>query len=247
MQCYPAIDIRGGRCVRLVQGQFDDVTDFGDPLEVARQFAAAGATWLHVVDLDAALTGKPVNRDLVLGIAAGVDAQVQVGGGVRDAETAAELLDGGVARLVLGTAAVEQPRLTDDLARSYPGRVAVGLDHRRSPDGKREVVVRGWTGASGVEVASMVRDFEYTPLAAVVITDVNRDGTMGGPDLPGLADVLGATSLPIIASGGVASAADLQLLAGLRRSGRRLAGAIVGRALLDGKLTIEEALAACAP
>ena len=247
MQCYPAIDIRGGRCVRLLQGVFEDETVYGDPLEVATQFAAAGAAWLHVVDLDAARTGEPANRDVVLAIARSVPAKVQVGGGVRDAETAAELLENGVERIVLGTAAVEQPRLAGELARRYPGRIAVGVDHRRAADGRRVVVIRGWTGEAGVELAKMVRDLEESPIGAVVVTDVERDGTMSGPDIEGLTVALQATTLPIIASGGVSGADDLRRLAAVEASGRRLAGAVVGRAFLAGALTIEEALAACAP
>jgi phosphoribosylformimino-5-aminoimidazole carboxamide ribotide isomerase len=247
MQCYPAIDIRGGRCVRLVQGVFADETVFGDPVEVAVGYVEAGAAWLHVVDLDAALTGEPVNREVVLAIASAVEAKVQVGGGVRDAETAAALLDAGIARIVLGTVAVEQPRLAGELARRYPGRVAVGIDHRRAADGTRVVVVRGWTGASGVDVSRMVKDLEDNPIGAVVVTDVHRDGTMTGPDLRGLEEVLAATTLPVLASGGVAGVDDLRRLAALRVDGRGLAGVVVGRALLSGAMTIEEALAACGP
>jgi phosphoribosylformimino-5-aminoimidazole carboxamide ribotide isomerase len=245
VQCYPAIDIQGGRCVRLVQGVFAEETVYGDPVDVAMRYAAAGARWLHVVDLDAARTGAPANRDLVLEIARSVPAKVQVGGGVRDAGSASELLEKGVERIVLGTAAVEQPRLAGELARRYPGRVAVGVDHRRDAGGRRTVVVRGWTGDSGIELASMVRDLEEWPIGAVVVTDVERDGTMSGPDVGVLADVLLATTLPIIASGGVSGADDLRRLASVQALGRRLAGVVVGRALLSGAVTIEEALVAC--
>jgi phosphoribosylformimino-5-aminoimidazole carboxamide ribotide isomerase len=246
MQCYPAIDIQGGRCVRLVQGVFAEETVYGDPVDVALRYASAGASWLHVVDLDAARTGTPANRDIVLTIARAVPAKIQVGGGVRDAESAAELLEKGVERIVLGTAAVEQPRLAGELARRYPGRVAVGLDHRRNADGRRVVVVRGWTGESGIELARMVRDLEESPIGAVVVTDVERDGTMSGPDVGGLVDVLLATTLPIIASGGVSCVDDIRRLGAVQALGRRLAGVVVGRALLSGAITIEEALAACA-
>ncbi len=247
VQCYPAIDIQAGRCVRLLQGVFAEETVFGDPVEVATRYVAAGAKWLHVVDLDAARTGEPVNRELVLEIARTVGVKVQVGGGVRDAENASELLEKGVERVVLGTVAVEQPRLAGELARRYPGRVAVGLDHRRSKDGQRVVVVRGWTGDSGVDLADMVRDLEESPIGAVVVTDVERDGMMSGPDVGGLADVLLATSLPIIASGGVSGVDDLRRLGAIQALGRRLAGVVVGRALLAGAMTIEEALVACGP
>lgn len=242
MRCYPAIDIRGGRCVRLLRGDFSAETEFGDPLEVARGYAAAGAEWLHVVDLDAARTGEPANRQLVLAIAAGVDAKVQAGGGVRDEASAAALLDAGVARVVLGTVAVEQPALAEALAERHPGRMALALDDR----GEAGVAVRGWGVASGLAASDLLGRLGGAPLGAVVVTSVARDGTLAGPDLEGLAHVLAATDLPVIASGGVGGAADLRALAALRSGGRMLEGAVVGRALLSGALDIGEALAACA-
>ena len=246
MRCYPAIDIREGRCVRLLQGDFARETAYGDPLEVARAYVRAGAEWLHVVDLDAARTGEPVNRDLVLTIAVASGARVQAGGGVRDAAAAEALLDGGVERVVLGTAAVEQPELAAELAVRHPGRVAVAVDHGGGA-GARKVLLRGWEESSGLGVAELLARVGDAPLAAVVVTSVDRDGTLAGPDLEGLAEVLTCTPLPVVASGGVAGAADLRALAALRGGGRPLEGAIVGRALLSGALSIGEALVACVP
>jgi len=257
MDLYPAIDIRDGGAVRLAQGDFERQREYGDPLALATRFVAGGAPWLHVVDLDAARTGDPVNRASVLAIAAAVDVPVQTGGGVRTESDVEELLDGGVARVVLGTAALEDPCLAPRASAAFPGRVAVGLDYRRTPDGRAEVVVRGWEERSGRTVSELLEEIAGAGLAAVVVTSVAHDGMLAGPDLGGLAAVLGSTGIPVIASGGVASAGDLEALARLSvaadpsaetgsGSGRRLLGAIVGRALVDGRLTVEEGVAACA-
>ena len=242
MDLYPAIDLRAGRTVRLYQGDFAQETDYGtDPVEVAERFAAAGAAWLHVVDLDAARTGSPENRHVVAAIAAATDGRVsvQAGGGVRDRASAEALFAAGVRRVVLGTAAVEQPELVEELAAHH--HVAVGIDAR-----DRQAAVRGWTEGSGVDLFDLLHRYEDVGVAAFVITDIGRDGTFAGPDLDGLAAVLEATAVDVIASGGVGSLADLQALCSLETGGRRLAGAIVGKALHDGLLTVEEAMAACA-
>jgi phosphoribosylformimino-5-aminoimidazole carboxamide ribotide isomerase len=248
MELYPAIDLRGGRCVRLSQGDYDAETRYGDdPVTVAVRFAEAGARWIHVVDLDAALTGVPVNRDVVGAIAAAVAARnvlVQSGGGVRSVEAAEALWGAGVARVVVGTAAVEQPALVADLARlacEWGGEVAVGLDTR---DG--EVAVRGWRTGSGLRVEEVLRQLGDTGVAAVIVTDIGRDGMLAGPDLDGLASALAATPLDVIASGGVSSVTDLAALASLAVGDHRLAGAIVGKAIYEGHLTVEEGMAACA-
>jgi phosphoribosylformimino-5-aminoimidazole carboxamide ribotide isomerase len=251
MDLYPAVDLRGGRAVRLVQGDFDRETAYGDPVALARSFAAAGAPWLHVVDLDAARTGEPVQRDLVLRIAAEVSVPVQTGGGVRTDADVDALLGGGVARVVLGTAALDHPDLVRRAAARHPGRVAVGLDYRRAPGGRTEVAVRGWEEGSGRDLVEVVADLEGSGVAALVVTSIDADGTLAGPDLDGLAAVLAATGLPVIASGGVGGTADLVALsrlgAGTGAPSRTLAGAIAGRALVDGRMTVEEAVAACAP
>lgn len=251
MQLWPAIDLRGGRCVRLLQGDFAEETIYGDPLEQAAAYAKAGAERLHVVDLDAARTGQPLNRELVIEIASVAGVPVQAGGGVRDEQAAAWLLERGIDRVVVGTAAVERPELVASFAARWPHRIVVGLDHRSAtqPDGgtRREVAVHGWMGAGGIELGRALEQFEGLALAGVVVTDIARDGTGHGPDLDGLSFALAHTTLPVVASGGVGSADDLRVLAELSVCGRRLAGAIAGRALLSGALSLEEALAACAP
>jgi phosphoribosylformimino-5-aminoimidazole carboxamide ribotide isomerase len=239
---YPAIDLRGGRVVRLRQGDFDQETAYGDdPVARAEAFAAAGARWVHVVDLDAARTGEPRNRDAIERICRSVPVRVQAGGGVRDEAAAAALLDAGVERVVIGTAAVEQSGFAARLARRWPGQVALGIDVRG-----REVAVRGWREGSGRDVAGVVDELAGAGAAALVLTQIEGDGMLSGPDLTGLTAVLDRTPVPVIASGGVGSLDDLRRLARLDVEGRRLAGVVVGRALYDGHFTLEEALAAAA-
>ncbi|MGA2036245.1 MAG: HisA/HisF-related TIM barrel protein [Acidimicrobiales bacterium] len=242
MDLFCAIDLREGAAVRLVRGEFDHQRTYGDPVDLARNYVAAGARWLHVVDLDAARTGEPVNRELVLELAKAVDARIQAGGGVRDETSAAALLDGGIERVVVGTAAQTVRGLVESLASKYPGRVAVGLDHR---GGGTQVAVEGWEQASGTDLGESLARLTGVKLAAVVVTAIERDGTLEGPDLEGLGRVLGSTTHPVIASGGVRSAADLADIAGLEVGGRRPAGAIVGMALVEGLLGVKEAVAAC--
>lgn len=240
---YPAVDISEGRAVRLVQGDFGRRTDFGDPVEAARRLAAEGPPWLHVVDLDAARTGSPVNRAVVAAIARAVSVPLQAGGGVRDEEGARALLDAGVARVVVGTAAVVSPDLVTRLVERDPASVAVGLDYRLA-GGRREVAIRGWSAQGGVELFEVLARLGRRGLSTVVVTAVDHDGTLGGPDLEGLAEVLDATGMAVIASGGVGSLADLSALASLRRGDRGLAGVVVGRALYDGRFSLQEALGA---
>jgi phosphoribosylformimino-5-aminoimidazole carboxamide ribotide isomerase len=252
MDLYPAIDIRDGGAVRLTQGDFDRQTDYGDPVVLARRFAAAGAPWLHVVDLDGARSGRPVNRGTVLAVAGAVGVPVQTGGGVRSLDDVAELLDGGVARVVLGTAALDDPTLVGRATDAFPGRVALGLDYRWTSDGRAEVAVRGWEAGSGRTVGDLLDEVAGAALAAVVVTSIERDGMLTGPDVDGLAAVLATTDVPVIASGGVGSASDVVTLAALEAvasdgSVRRLSGAITGKALVDGRMTVEEGMAACAP
>jgi phosphoribosylformimino-5-aminoimidazole carboxamide ribotide isomerase len=236
---YPAIDLRAGRAVRLYQGDYSQETVYGtDPVAVARSFASAGARWIHVVDLDAARSGVAENRGVVASIAGAVhpSVAVQSGGGVRAADAAEALMSAGVARVVLGTAALESPELVAELASRMP--VAVGLDVRG-----REVAIRGWTAGSGADVLDVVRRFEDVGVEAVIVTQIARDGTLSGPDVDGLSSVLEATSLAVIASGGVGTLADLETLASLSAAGRTLAGAIVGKALYEHRFTLEQALA----
>ncbi|MDQ3896346.1 MAG: 1-(5-phosphoribosyl)-5-[(5-phosphoribosylamino)methylideneamino] imidazole-4-carboxamide isomerase [Actinomycetota bacterium] len=227
--------------VRLYQGDFDKETAYGmDPVAVAEGYAAAGARWIHVVDLDAARTGTPENRPVIAAVAkaVGPTVKVQASGGVRDQASAEELLACGVDRVVIGTAAVESPELVCDLADHH--QVAVGIDVRG-----REVAVRGWTEGSGVDLFDLLARFDDRGVAAVIVTDISRDSTLEGPDLEGLAAVLDATEIPVIASGGVGALPDLEALGTLTASGRGLQGAIVGKALYEGKFTVEEAIAAC--
>lgn len=237
LELYPAIDLRGGRCVRLYQGDYDQETVYGDdPVAQARAFVAEGARWLHVVDLDAARSGDPVNREVVGAVAAAIDIPVQTGGGVRSLDAARALVDAGVTRVVVGTAAIERPGLVDELVRSGV-RVAVGLDVRGS-----DVAVRGWEHSSGTHLHDAVRRFEHGGADAVIVTQISQDGTLAGPDLDGLGELLATTSLPVIASGGVGTADHVRSLAELEAGGRRLAGAIIGRALYEGTLTLTEAV-----
>jgi phosphoribosylformimino-5-aminoimidazole carboxamide ribotide isomerase len=238
MDLYPAIDLRHGRCVRLYQGDYARETVYADdPVAQARAFAAEGAPWVHVVDLDAARTGNPRNYDLVAAVAAAVDVPVQCGGGVRDDAAADALLERGVQRVVVGTAALERPDWVRSLAGRCPGGVAVGLDARG-----RDVAVRGWVQGSGHDLVDVARRFEDAGVAALVVTDIRRDGTLSGPALDQLAAALEATSVDVIASGGVGTLADLRTLSVLEVEGRRLAGTIVGRALYEGAFRVSEAI-----
>lgn len=249
MECIPAIDIRGGRSVRLLQGDYANETLYGDPLDQARTYAAGGASRVHVVDLDAARSGVGENDDVISSIASTLSIPIEVGGGVRSLERASTLLGFGVDRVVVGTLAVEEPDVLASLAERFPGRIAVGLDHRSvERDGvvRRELAVRGWEVGSGVEVEKFLVDLESLPLAALIVTDISRDGTLEGPDLAGLAAVLCQTSHEVIASGGVGTVADLASLKALGSSTRAIGAVIIGKALLSGAITLDEAIAACA-
>jgi phosphoribosylformimino-5-aminoimidazole carboxamide ribotide isomerase len=233
---YPSIDLRGGRVVRLAQGDYAAETVYGDdPVAVATGFCDEGAVWIHVVDLDAARTGEPVNRPAVAAVAAAVGGQasVQTGGGVRSLDDAKALADAGVARVVMGSAAVADPSLVDAVAAVVP--VAVGLDHRRG-----ELAVHGWTEASGVTLDAALARFPSA--AAFVITDIDRDGLLGGPDVEGLAAAVAATAVPVIASGGVGTLDDVRRLAAIGG----LHGIITGRALYEGRFSVADALSVLA-
>jgi phosphoribosylformimino-5-aminoimidazole carboxamide ribotide isomerase len=232
MILYPAIDLLGGKVVRLRQGEYDDSTVYGDdPVAVVRSFVDQGATWVHMVDLDAARSAEPVNRAIIAAVASAVSgrASVQVGGGVRTLADAEALSNAGVARVVMGSAAVANPLLVETVAKLIA--VAVGLDHR---DGI--AATHGWTESSGQTVASLLPLFPSA--SAFVITDISRDGMLTGPDIDGLADAAASTSIPVIASGGVGSLAhlaELSAVAGLN-------GVIVGKAIYEGKFTVAEAV-----
>jgi phosphoribosylformimino-5-aminoimidazole carboxamide ribotide isomerase len=232
MDLFPAIDLRGGRAVRLLQGDYAQETVYGDdPVALAESFAAAGARWIHVVDLDAARTGDPVNRPVVAAVAAAVRgrAKVQTGGGVRSVADAEALAAAGVARVVMGSAAVKDRTLVASVFRVVP--VAVGLDHR---DG--DVALHGWTQGSGLGVMDLLDC--YPDAEAFVITNIARDGMLAGPDIEGLAAAAAASPIPVIASGGVSSLDDLRALN--RVPG--LAGVITGKAIYEHRFTVSEGL-----
>jgi len=234
VELFPAIDLHDGRVVRLRQGDYSSATVYGDdPVAVATSFADAGASWIHVVDLDAARSGSPQNRPVVAAIAAATQgrARVQTGGGVRAVADAQALASVGVARVVMGSAAIEDPQLVETAAEVVD--VAVGLDHR---DG--EIAVHGWTQGSGVSIDEALGWFPSA--SAFVITDIARDGMLEGPDVEGLAAVASRASAPIIASGGVSSLADIATLAGVPG----VAGIITGKAIYEGRFTIADALKA---
>jgi len=240
---YPSIDIRGGRVVRLARGDYDAQTVYDDdPVAVARRFDAAGTRWIHVVDLDAALDGGNPNLSAIEAICANVGARVQTGGGVRSVRDASERFGAGVARVVVGSAAVEHPEVVHELGTLHPGQVAVGLDARG-----RDVAIHGWTEATGLDLIGLAQRFDDAGVAALIVTDIARDGMLSGPALDQLAAVLGAVAVPVIASGGVASTDDLRALAAFETGGKRLAGSIVGRAIYERRFTVEEGIAACSP
>jgi phosphoribosylformimino-5-aminoimidazole carboxamide ribotide isomerase len=233
MELWPAIDLRGGKCVRLLQGDYARETVFAeDPVEMAKAFVAGGARRLHLVDLDGAKEGRPVQAGLVARIVAAAGVPCQVGGGIRTVETARAYIDAGVNRLVVGSVAIEQPDLLDRLALSHPDRIVLGLDAR---DGK--VAVRGWLETSPLTALDVARRHGHLRLAAIVYTDIAKDGMLAGPNLPALAEMIAAVRLPIVASGGISNADDLRQVA---RIGA--AGCIVGRALYDGGLSLADAI-----
>ena len=236
MILYPAIDLKDGQCVRLLHGDMDKATIFGDdPAAQAAIFAAAGCAWLHLVDLNGAFAGAPVNAAAVGAILARVKVPCQLGGSIRDLKTIEMWLGKGLARVILGTVAVENPRLVRDAARAFPGQVAVGIDARGG-----RVATKGWAVQTAVMATDLARTFEDAGVAAIIYTDINRDGAMGGPNLEATAALARAVTIPVIASGGVASLADLIAL----RDTGVIAGAISGRALYDGAIDLETALAA---
>ena len=235
MILYPAIDLKDGACVRLRRGDMDDATVFNDdPGAQAREFAAAGCEWIHVVDLNGAFEGKPVNGAAVDAILAAVDVPVQLGGGIRSLESATDWLGRGVRRIVLGTAAVKDPDMVREACKRWPGRVAVGIDVRGG-----FVAVEGWAEQSTLTVFDLAARFADAGVAAIVYTDIDRDGMMQGVNVDATADLAGATPIPVIASGGIASSDDLRAL----RDRGTIAGAISGRALYDGRIDLATALA----
>jgi phosphoribosylformimino-5-aminoimidazole carboxamide ribotide isomerase len=233
---YPAIDLKDGECVRLLRGDMRQATVFNkDPAAQAARFAAQGFEYLHVVDLDGAFAGKPMNAEAVERILARIAIPVQLGGGIRDMRTAEAWLEKGIARVIIGTAAVREPQFVRAAARAWPGRVAVGIDAR---DGR--VAVQGWAEASDLDAAELGKRFEDAGVAAIIYTDIQRDGALEGLNIAATLALAEAVAIPVIASGGLASLADVERL--LAPDCARLAGAITGRALYDGRLDPQSAL-----
>lgn len=237
MILFPAIDLKDGACVRLRRGEMAEATVFNDdPADQARAFAAAGFDWLHLVDLNGAFAGAPVNAAAVDAVLAAVDLPVQLGGGIRNAATVARWLDAGVRRVILGTVALRDPALVKEACRRHPGRVVVGIDAR---DGR--VAVEGWGETSDITARDLALRFEDAGVAAIVFTDIARDGILAGINVEATAALAGALTTPVIASGGLASLADLRALMAVADAG--IEGVVAGRALYDGRLDPRAALA----
>jgi len=247
MELLAAIDLRGGAAVRLLKGDYEHETSYGDPIDLATSFIEAGTDWLHLVDLDAARDGGRANRAIVRRITAMSPVPVETGGGIRTMEDVDELIDLGVQRVILGTVAIEEPAFVTSAALRHPGKVAVGLDYRRRADGILEVALRGWKEGSGVSLSQILSELEDSGCDAFVVTAIDRDGTLTGPDIQGLELALDATNVPIVASGGVSGAHDLRSLRDLESGGahRSVSGVVVGKAIVEGRLTIAEAVLAC--
>ena len=236
MILYPAIDLKDGVCVRLLRGEMNRATIFNtDPVQQAREFAAAGFQWLHLVDLNGAVEGRPVNADVVAAVVKAIDIPVQLGGGIRTLETLESWLDAGVRRAILGTAALSDPDFVRSACRRYPGQVVVAIDAREG-----RVAVEGWTRDSGVKALDLALRFEDSGAAAIIYTDINRDGAMAGLNVEATVDLAFALTTPVIASGGVSSLGDLEELKTHEAAG--IEGVICGRALYDGRIDAARAL-----
>ena len=241
MDIIPAIDLLEGRCVRLYQGDYDQSQVFSEnPVEVARQWVEQGAAQLHLVDLDGAKAGKPENWQAIEAIVRAINVPVQVGGGLRDRQRVADLLSLGVKRAILGTVAVEQPDLVGELSQAFPDQIVVGIDAR---DGR--VATRGWLETSEVMAVDLAQRMADLGAAAIIYTDIKRDGTLKGPNLKALRELAGTVSIPVIASGGVSSLTDVLSLLALEAQG--VSGMIIGRALYTGDISLTEAVKAVGP
>ncbi|MEM7760514.1 MAG: 1-(5-phosphoribosyl)-5-[(5-phosphoribosylamino)methylideneamino]imidazole-4-carboxamide isomerase [Cyanobacteria bacterium P01_A01_bin.40] len=238
MEVIPAIDLLDGKCVRLYQGDYNQADIFSDnPVEIARQWAAEGAPRLHVVDLDGAKAGKSVNLSAIEAIANAIEIPVQVGGGLRDRAGVSRLLNTGVKQAILGTVAVEQPELVTELCDEFPKQIIVGIDARNG-----QVATRGWLETSEIAATDLAKRMAQQGAAAIIYTDIHRDGTLSGPNMPALRELAESIDIPVIASGGVSSLTDLLSLLSLESVG--VTGAIVGRAIYTGDVSLKEAVRA---
>lgn len=236
MILYPAIDLKDNQCVRLLRGEMDKATVFSNtPAEQARAFEAMGFEWLHVVDLNGAFEGKPVNRSAVKAILAQVRMPVQLGGGIRNMQMIADWLEAGVSRVILGTAALKNPLLVKEACRQFPGQIAVGIDAKGGC-----VAVSGWAEVSDKKAIDLARQFEDAGVCAIIYTDIAKDGAMEGPNVEETVALAEQISIPVIASGGISSNADISSYRSHAMSG--IAGVIIGRALYDGAINVDEAL-----
>lgn len=241
MDVIPAIDLLSGQCVRLYQGDYARSQIFNhNPVDVAKQWVEQGAGWLHIVDLDGAKTGIAVNLKTIRAIAQAVPVPIQVGGGLRDRPSVAKLLDLGVQRVILGTVAVEQPQLVAQLCQEFPGQIVVGIDARNG-----RVATRGWLETTEVLATQLAQQMQELGAAAIIYTDIHRDGTLQGPNLEALRELAAGISIPVIASGGVSSITDLLSLLSLEPMG--VTGVIVGRALYTGDISLKQAIQAIGP
>ena len=236
MNLFPAVDIKDGKCVRLTQGKEDAVTVFSsDPVAMAEKWERLGCSWLHVIDLDGAFKGRPVNVELIRSICSALSIPVQLGGGIRDLETAAAYFEAGVSRLIIGTMALENPELFEELCRAYPGRVGVSLDAR---DGALKT--KGWVEDAGKTVDDVVPGLEKAGAAFFIYTDISRDGMQSGVNVPALGHLLELASVPVLIAGGISTMDDLRGVAPLAESG--LEGVITGKAIYAGSLDVAEAV-----
>ncbi len=236
MNFYPAIDIKDGKFIRLKQGRLDEVTVYGDnPVEIAKKFSEAGAKWIHVVDIDGAFKGKSINQKVILDIKKNSKTKIQVGGGIRTQESASFYLNNGIDRVVLGTIALENPKIIEQLCENYPGRIAVGIDAK-----KGMVATEGWSKTSTIEVGKLSKLYENIGVSCVIFTDIEKDGLMEGVSLNQLKNLLKNTKLNVIASGGVSSLDDLKKLKSLEKE--NLIGVISGKAIYENKFSVNKAV-----
>ena len=236
MNFYPAIDIKDGKFIRLKQGRLDEVTVYGDnPVEIAKKFSRAGAKWIHVVDIDGAFKGKSINQKVILDIKKNSKTKIQVGGGIRTQESASFYLNNGIDRVVLGTIALENPKIIEQLCENYPGRIAVGIDAK-----KGMVATEGWSKTSTIEVGKLSKLYENIGVSCVIFTDIEKDGLMEGVSLNQLKNLLKNTKLNVIASGGVSSLDDLKKLKSLEK--KNLIGVISGKAIYENKFSVNKAV-----